>query len=155
MKKFVEKIKAWFKGINWKKVGCAVLTSVGVGLVVSVLKEVCGRWLYKAILSNPDYGMKLYCEACDEFDADGNIDAFNKKWSEDHPEFDASNEDHIQAQTDAFYEMFKPYLDKVAKKNAICGYMLDFDEHEPVVFKAFDDGSYYKPEIHATIKKID
>lgn len=155
MKKFVEKIKAWFKGINWKKVGCAVLASVGVGIVVSVLKKANEKLSIEA-LNDPDYGMKLWTMACDEFKDDGGIEKFNEEWFKGHPDFDVNNDDHIQAQTDALDEMLKPYLDKVAKENSIDGYMLDFDKHEPVLFKPVTGHKdWFTSEIHATIKKID
>lgn len=155
MNEIIKKIEAWFKAIDWKKVGCTVLGLLGVGLVLAVLERANDKITIES-LEDPDYGIKLWLEACKEFADDGCIERFNDEWFKNHPDFDPNNEDHIQAQTDAIDEMLKPYLDKVAKENSIDGKMLVFDEHEPVLFKSVNGyRDCYTPIIHAKIEDVD
>lgn len=155
MKKFVEKIKAWFKEIDWKEVGRKTLMLVGAGIAYAIAGEVYGK-IVDSIMHGTSYGMNIYNEAARAANEDGLADRFNAEWDRTHPDFDPSDEAQLQAQCDAYNEMFKSYLDKCAKKHKIGKKFLDFDEHEAITLRVIDESKgLYSPTIHATIKKID
>ena len=150
--KIIEKLKAWIKGIKWEVIGKVVLAIGGTIGSYLLLKKIRSKF-YMDCLNDPDYAMKIWNEAVDLCDKDKVIEKFNSEWDKTHPDFDFNNPDNIEAQSRAFDEMFHPYLEKVSKENSIGGKYLDFDIHEPVVFKRTAQG-FYKPEYHATVKDL-
>lgn len=158
MKKVFKKLKALIKRTNWKKVGLT-LGLLAVSSIASVIAGEAGKKLAEAFankkLNSVGYGMKIYNEAVKAADKDGLTERFNRIWNESHPEFDSFDETQIQQQTDEYYKMFKPYLDDVAKKHAIGGKMLNFDETEPVLLEVIDSKrGICKPHINATVTKV-
>ena len=155
MKKFVKKLKALIKKIDWKKVGITLGLIVVSAIAVKARKRVV-EMLVGKILNSTRYGTKIYNEAVSAANEDGLTERFNKIWDESHPDFDALDENQIAEQSDAFERMFKPYLDTVAKKHAIGGKMLDFDETEPILLKVIDpERELYEVHINAVIKNVD
>ena len=152
MKKIIKKIKAWFKAINWKKVGCTALSiaSAGIGILVVEMISVS---LGDKRLSSKSYAMDIYNEAAEKMNSSGKIEELNAKWKD----VDLVNDKAAFNQYDKeCCKLFKGFLDDVAKEHAINGKMLDFDEDEPVTLKLIDKArGYFDAKINATIKNID
>lgn len=158
MKKIVKKLRALIKRVNWKKVGLT-LGLLAVSSIASVIFGKAGKKLAEVIankkLNSVIYGMNIYNEAAAAANKDGLAERFNRMWNETHPDFNPSDENQIEEQTDAYYKMFKAYLDSAAKKHAISGKMLDFDETEPVTLAEIGQSGAYEAFINAGIKNVD
>lgn len=152
MRKIAEKIKAWFKAIDWKKVRAVLLGIIGAGLVYALVETISEKFgNYR--LNSDDYRMDIYNEAARIHNESGKIEEINAKWEgvdlkNDREAFEKYESEHRK--------VFKEIIDEVAKAKAINGKMVDFDEREPITLRPVGNEAYtYTAEFHATIKNVD